>query len=135
MSTRANIIIKDARTTLYFYRHSDGYPEYCGKDLEKFVNNYSDNTYRDNVQQSAGHLIVRGYQEHNAAKAQYGSSYNKSFAWKVGNYEPTDTLHCDVEYIYIIDLEHKTLETRCPIDGFWDKPSLKKTKSIKKVTF
>ena len=33
MSTRANIIIKDARTTLYFYRHSDGYPECFGNRM------------------------------------------------------------------------------------------------------
>lgn len=26
MSTRANIIVKDSNSTVYLYRHSDGYP-------------------------------------------------------------------------------------------------------------
>ena len=37
MSTSASIIIKDKAIKLYFYRHSDGYPETTLTSLNKFL--------------------------------------------------------------------------------------------------
>lgn len=130
MSTRANVIIKDDQCTLYFYRHSDGYPECCGLDLKEFVKGYSEHL-RSNACQSAGHLILRGHAEYKKEDL-----LGDGMGWKVGAYEPTDSIHGDVEYIYVIDLDKGVLETRVPSkNDFWDKPSISKTKLVSKFKF
>lgn len=99
MSTRCNILFKDGKEKLWFYRHSDGYPEHTGKDLLAFVQNYSNGLYRTNIGQSAGHLIIRGHNEY--------KDYN--YDWKVGAYEPTTGQHGDIDFLYTIDLDKRTL--------------------------
>ena len=94
MSTRANIIIKDKCSKLYFYRHSDGYPKGTMPTLEKFLKMVADGVIRNNVLHSSGWLIIIGNEEY----AEYQT-------WKVGSYEPTDQIHSDIEYLYTIDLE------------------------------
>ncbi len=96
MSTRANIIIKDNYSKLFFYRHSDGYPEGTLPSLNVFLDRVKQGKIRDNVSQAAGWLIAIGMEE------QY-------YSWKVGSYEPTTGIHGDIEYLYIIDLESKTI--------------------------
>lgn len=105
MSTRANIIIKDEYCTLYFYRHSDGYPSCTFEDLKGFVKDYTTNHFRLDAGQSAGHLILRGHAEYKTD----GLLDNDSMSWKVGSYEPTDQIHGDVEYVYTINLIKRTL--------------------------
>jgi hypothetical protein len=131
MSTRASIIIKDEDTKLFFYRHSDGYPECCGDDLKDFVKGYS-NKFRNNAEQSAGHLILHGHFDYKKDGLLDGC-----YEWKVGAYEPASKLYGDVEYIYVIDLVKGTLETRVPKnpETFWDKPTLGNTKLIKTHKF
>ena len=51
MSTRANIIIKDSYNKLYFYRHSDGYPEGTMPTLTKFLDMVVNKEIRNNVLQ------------------------------------------------------------------------------------
>lgn len=51
MSTRANIIVKDKHDTLWFYRHSDGYPEGTLPSLNKFLDMVKSGKIRDNVGQ------------------------------------------------------------------------------------
>jgi len=124
MSTRANIIIRDTSTTLYFYRHSDGYPECTGADLVDFMKGYSTG-WRMDAMQSAGWLIIRGYEEHGVKELR-----DKYMQWKVGAYEPTEKLHSDVEYIYIIDLDLGTipkLSCRTPNRKFWHNPVIENT--------
>jgi hypothetical protein len=58
---------------------------------------------RDNPNQSAGWLIIQGREEYQDIINSPG--YN----WKVGAYEPTDTIHGDIEYLYTIDLDEKKL--------------------------
>jgi hypothetical protein len=99
MSTRANILIKDSSDFLFFYRHSDGYPECTGESLREFVKGYAEK-YRSNVMQSAGWLVIHGNKEY---------SDNQHNGWKVGAYEPTTGSHGDIDYLYEIDLENKTL--------------------------
>lgn len=132
MSTRANVIIKDSYDTLYFYRHSDGYPEGTRPTLDRFVELITMGILRDNAQQSAGHLIVMGAMEYSHTylneieknkanpKSYYkpegyyndlsgdGADY-KPNTWKVGAYEPTTNVHGDIEWLYIIDLEEKSI--------------------------
>lgn len=100
MSTRCNVIIQDEFNKLYFYRHSDGYPECTGESLKRFVRGYTKHKFRLNSSQSAGWLILHGHYE-------YGlTAYD---AWKVGAYEPTSEIHADIEYKYIIDLVNREL--------------------------
>ena len=143
MGTRANVIIKDDQTTLYFYRHSDGYPKHTGESLSDFVLGYKFENMRNNALQSAGWLILKGHFEYlnggeatSMAQPRMGNSFKDE--WKVGAYEPTSALHGDVEYIYVIDLEKMTLSCRAPGNGYWEKPSLKNTiacKEFKTVNF
>lgn len=138
MSTRCNVIVKDEHATVYVYRHSDGYPEVAGEDLIEFVKGYApetgpiDSRMRCDAMQSAGWLILRGHVEYLNAKPFTGKPdlTDKFYGWKVGAYEPTDKLHADVEYVYVIDLVRKTLVTREPKTGFWDKPTLANTKVL-----
>lgn len=37
MATRANIVLKNAETTLWLYRHWDGYPAIAGANLAKVI--------------------------------------------------------------------------------------------------
>lgn len=135
MSTRASILITDGDSTLHFYRHSDGYPECCGKDLKEFIEGYKCQVMRNSVSQSAGWLIVRGHKEYLADGVNFTGkpTLERYSGWKVGAYEPTDEIHGDVEYIYIIDLKKFTLTTRVPIEGFWDNADLAHTKILGKA--
>ena len=54
---------------------------------------------RNHLGQFAGWIIVLGHEE-------YGSKQDN---WKVGAYEPTIGIHGDIEYLYTINLEDKTL--------------------------
>lgn len=65
MSTRANIVIKDRHDKLFFYRHSDGYPEGTLPTLNKFIDWVKSGKIRDNVSQAAGWLIILGALEYN----------------------------------------------------------------------
>lgn len=128
MSTRANIIIKDSYSHLFFYRHSDGYPDGVKPSLDKFCELLKEGKIRNNVSQGAGHLILIGMAEYNNAptfevETDKGTStgvgygkiatyepakekYNPACTeWKVGAYEPTTGLHGDIEHLYVVDLQ------------------------------
>lgn len=133
MGTRAHVIICDEDSSLIFYRHSDGYPEETGESLKGFIKMYENGSLRLNPSQSAGWLILHGHIEYSENKEltcrpNPKDNYN---GWKVGAYEPTNSLHGDVEYIYIIDLKAGTLSCRVPKSGFWDKPTLANTTACK----
>ena len=157
MSTRCNVIIKDSGQTLFLYRHSDGYPDGAGADLIEFVQDYKSGAMRTNPCQSAGWLVVRGHFEYKAAAPAHANDKGVEIwaaspdrtgprpntkdsydGWECGAYEITDSLHGDVEYIYIIDLEKLELSCRVPKNGFWDNANLKNTaacKEFKTVSF
>lgn len=139
MSTRANIVIKESyfitdyktkkeelvTEKLIFYRHSDGYPKGTLPSLNVFMK-WLDVSLRTNVQQAAGWLTIIGAIEYNTIP-KYKTEDVKGFAdkiyketdmdsiepptdWKCGAYEPTICIHGDIEFLYIIDLTHKTLK-------------------------
>lgn len=126
MSTRANILVKDQDDQLWFYRHSDGYPEGIMPLLEKFMEWVKTGKIRDNVSQASGWLIILGAMEYNSIpSAEYkpdkvfhkfthkGSVKFESVKdpndWKVGAIEPTTGKHGDIAYLYTVDLEKKTI--------------------------
>lgn len=107
MSTRCNIKVKEGKDVLWFYRHSDGYPEGAMPTLKKFVDLMKSKKIRNNISQASGWLILLGAEE-------YGQSVDKlepmtSYSWKCGSIEPTTGQHGDIEYLYTIDLEKLTI--------------------------
>lgn len=114
MSTRANIIITDGEDTLYFYRHSDGYPEGALPTLKKFMEAVVSGTIRKNVMQSSGWLILLGAEEYGVkadfTRSNYLDENIREKDWKVGAIEPTTSIHGDIEYLYTLNLKDKTIK-------------------------
>jgi hypothetical protein len=96
--------------------------------LEKFMQYVKDGLIRNNVGQAAGWLIVLGAAEYDYKYVfnEGGSSAyvqkttplnayeptNEGYSgWKVGAIEPTDCIHGDIEFLYILDLDTKTITT------------------------
>lgn len=109
MSTRANIVIKEGSEILYYYRHSDGYPQGTMPTLLKLCELIALGAIRGNISQCSGHLIVIGALEYayHDLTVEVSDYYPKN--WKVGAYEPTTCLHGDIEWLYIIDLEESAI--------------------------
>lgn len=111
MSTRANIIIKDGEDHLFFYRHSDGYPEGALPTLKIFMDWIKSGKVRDNISQAAGWLIMLGAIEYGtiptyeSANRDYPGQrgYGKMETivppadWKAGSIEPTTGIHGDID--------------------------------------
>jgi hypothetical protein len=123
MSTRANVVIKDNYDTLWFYRHSDGYPEGTMPTLKILLNWLKSGKIRNNAQQCAGWLIIIGAIEYGTIPKyeqekernfgrQYGDidTIQSPSDWEVGAYEPTTQEHGDIDYLYTIDLDKKCIE-------------------------
>ena len=103
MSTRANIKVTDEfGCEFWYYKHYDGDPEGTMPILNKFLDLVKSGKLRDNCNQACGWLIVLGTEEDG-----YEADYNKD--WKVGAIEPTDRQHGDIEYLYTISLDKKTI--------------------------
>lgn len=120
MSTRANILVKDSYGSLWFYKHSDGYPEGVMPLLNKFMDWIKAGKIRNNVSQGAGWLIILGAIEYNtmpgygttgSGMRNYGDleSVTEPRDWKCGSIEPTTGEHGDIDYRYTLDLETKTI--------------------------
>jgi hypothetical protein len=119
MSTRANILLTDNDgDKLWFYQHSDGYPEGIMPDLEKFVKGLKSGAIRNNLSQAAGWLILFGAKR--MAEDTKDSDYAKNtsdeiraepddtdglYGWKAGFIEPTLGMHGDINYLYVINLD------------------------------
>jgi hypothetical protein len=134
MSTRANIkITAEGEKPLWFYRHSDGYPEGALPTLNLFMDWLRKGLIRDNIDQAAGWLIVIGHKEY--AGERYGPALfapgdpATGMGWKVGAYEPTEGIHGDIEYLYTIDLTAKTLVIDEVGGGFGSPLTFKRIKS------
>ncbi len=125
MSTRANIILKDGDRQLFFYRHSDGYPEGVLPTLNKFCNWIKSGAIRNNLSQSSGWLILLGAMEYKTVppsafvsngKSKFGANedYDLHFEnpedWKVGAYEPTLSIHGDIDYLYTVNIYDGSLK-------------------------
>jgi hypothetical protein len=116
MSTRAQIIVKDERQELWFYRHSDGYPEGTMPLLNKFIDYVKAGIIRDNVEQSAGWLVLFGAEEYKDQKENplLPTSEESFGGWKCGSIEPCAcrAQHGDIEYLYTVDLKAKTISVK-----------------------
>jgi hypothetical protein len=107
---------------LWFYRHSDGYPEGTMPTLEKFLSWVKEGKVRNNVSQAAGWLVLIGAEEYKMKSDYIDGKFVKSEkktltepdnddlnGWKCGAYEPCPPDSCGCNYLYIVDLEKKTI--------------------------
>ena len=127
MSTRAQIIVKDSSEEIWFYRHSDGYPDGVMPMLEKFLDYVKRGILRDNAMQSCGWLVLFGAREYDLVHTYDAKTkkftYKKKMditlppekdmtgmSWKCGSIEPCGpVVHGDTEYLYTVDVEKKTI--------------------------
>ena len=117
MSTRAQIIVKDSSEEIWFYRHSDGYPDGVMPMLEKFLDYVKRGILRDNAMQSCGWLVLFGAREYDHIHT-YDVKIKKftnirdttGMSWKCGSIEPCGpVVHGDTEYLYTVDVKKKTI--------------------------
>jgi hypothetical protein len=144
VSTRCNVKIKDQHGELWFYRHSDGYPDGAGESLKRFLRWLIDGKIRNNVGQASGWLILLGAVEYQTLPQHLfgltedflGAPYpnrdliepaldkfapaGEPSGWECGAYEPTTGQHEDIRYLYVIDLDAKSMQCCSPNgDVFW----------------
>ncbi len=123
MSTRCQVILKDSYGEVWFYRHSDGYPEGVTPTLARLCQWIKDGRIRNNAEQAAGWLVIIGREEYKAWKppvfdparkpSQDGpfepGHDNAMSGWQVGAYEPcAPQMHGDIEHLYVVDLASAT---------------------------
>ena len=90
MSTRCNIIVKSKSEEVILYHHHDGYPEGVGVELlMKVYPKLHDNHYYNDVEDIVNMLIKDKDDD---------------------EFEYTTALHGDIEYIYEIDVDQKTIK-------------------------
>ncbi|MBQ9723972.1 MAG: hypothetical protein IJV56_01330 [Neisseriaceae bacterium] len=68
MSTKASIQLKHHEDIIHLYRHSGGYPEYCGVELAQFLTSYED--YWD-CERMATELVRLEQQDFEVAKCEH----------------------------------------------------------------
>ena len=140
MSTRANVVLRenwgDGKAEIWLYHHGDGYPEGMMPMLQYFINYMRRGEIRNNVEQSAGWLVLWGAKE----QASYVGGYDRKkgkllvrknlfepgsksngYGWKATAYEPSFGRHGDIEYLYVIDCDEMTITCYKTPDG--DDPS------------
>ena len=108
MSTRCNIIVKAKGKKITLYHHWDGYLEGVGQDL---VNKLKD-AFIDDYFCSWTHIVNKLVKD----KEDTG-------------YEITSGLHGDIEYLYTIDVDKKTIKYQTvsyPNDDNWKQKFSKK---------
>ena len=113
MSTRCNILLTDATgAKMWFYRHHDGNPEVIMPDLKRFLSWVKNGHLRNNVKDAGGWLIVMGLPPLDGLTGGLTPEIPRNdpiCPWKVGHYEPTTKQHDDINWLYTIDLEAKTI--------------------------
>ena len=106
MSTRCQVIVKDSYDEVWFYRHSDGYPEGVKETLSTFISWVKEGKIRDNAEQAAGWIVILGHVEYNVPNVP--DTNDRFSGWKCGAYEPcSPEKHGDIEYLYTVDLDKK----------------------------
>lgn len=97
MSTRCNIIVRDGKRQYTLYHHCDGYPEGVGLDLWNRFSEKLGNSRYDAV--DVVNELLKDKED--------------------DGYELTRGLHCDIEYLYEIDLMNERIS--CKSVRNWEK--------------
>jgi hypothetical protein len=95
MSTRCNIIIKEKNEEpLIIYHHFDGYPEGVGAELKNIV--------ADKIESICG--CTGNIKKYILSRILYDYS---------SQYEETDNIHGDIEYLYVLDIKDDGVLYKC----------------------
>lgn len=109
MSTRTNVVVMESKratkTVCQIYRHSDGYPECTGKDLQDYINQLM-LSKEDDIKE-----VMKSAQTF----AKFICECDECF-----RYEGKLDLDDDIEYLYVIDLQTKTVTCYAvQMPSFW----------------
>ena len=96
MSTRTNIIVKCGDSTIYLYRHHDGYLSETGADLYEKIRASVGDAEARLTPEGAADRFVRAVFAHFYEKQSYEKEPKRV-------YELTTELHGDIEHCYIVD--------------------------------
>lgn len=94
MSTRANILILETGNKVWLYHHWDGYPAYLGAVMGEFLRDRIAGHYWD--ASGVANVLIKGHLDGDESVQDDG-------------FELTDNRHGDIEYLYIIDMNEKTM--------------------------
>lgn len=78
--------------------------------LNKLLKLIKDGIIRNDIGQASGWLIIIGAEEYHTPSTD--NLRNDGYDWKVGAYEPTTGQHGDIDYLYTVDLENKTIDVK-----------------------
>lgn len=88
MSTRTNVLVKFGETTIYLYRHCDGYPAECGAAIAEALAKARGHSY------SSGDAFMQALLSNRYEATSYGPERPV--------YEFTTDYHGDIEHVYEI---------------------------------
>jgi hypothetical protein len=98
MSTRASVVVKDGRDKLYFYQHSDGYPDGLGVSLDRFIQSEKAKSHIDDIEYFCGVLLIEINRDYIEQKT------------RLPDLVPALGIHGDESYTYIIDCRNLTIK-------------------------
>lgn len=131
MSTRSQIVVKGSDVKIY--KHSDGYPEGVLPALVPFAHHFLTARGNDEEYMVARCLMwfgveedknrIEWQQEYAAKKDSFSQSMAKRYSKPdVVGYGCGTFWHGDIEWLYVIDGEAKTVEVWRPRSAWWDNP-------------
>lgn len=100
ISTKANIVITEDDKQIFLYRHYDGYPEVAYEHLKSFMSEKFNKSSRS----LSCELVATELIQSHTISEDYKENMGIEFSYKL-----THGYHCDIEYIYIIDIKHKQI--------------------------
>jgi hypothetical protein len=135
MAKGANIILSETHSyhsksgrnitktkQLFFYRQSDGNPEGVLPVLKVFLRWIKEGRLRSNLGQCGSLLIILGAIEYNVIpkflhfKEKLGANELNKIPlpkiWKGASFEPTNSIHGDIEFLYEIDITEAKLTVK-----------------------
>lgn len=102
MSTRTQIKVKGS--PVYIYKHHDGYPDYILKVLQPMLKKHLEERGNDIEYAVANIMKVFAIEEYDLFKEQ-----------KMAGYGVGIELHGDIDYLYLVDLNEKSIIVQRPI--------------------
>lgn len=135
MSTRCQVVVYGSResndTFVNLYHHTDGYPEYMMPIIAKAQRAWLRSRQLD---------CLKGRSEKVASFLAGADPDVFEFDSKRARYDEgskNPSFHCDLEYIYIINVDgvlmRWSVDIRSTTNGFWDNPTLRCTELVASV--
>ena len=104
MSTRTNIIIEYGKTSIYLYRHHDGYLAETGANIHRVLS-----AHKPSILQTTD--ILKDFLDQSYPKTEYRDSQPI--------YEITNSVHGDIEFLYRIKMDGETIKIQY-VSGYGD---------------